>query len=172
MEDNPASHPHQRYILCDAREGPIKVLSQFVVTESLRLVLNDVDATPNAMLQCPGYPPGTLGARCGHRQFGEGDFVAPEQLWPHPDRPFVDQEMPCYSEKADLWRVPEVLGFLLGDKFGSRLPVPYSTIFTGRLKMITTRCKYRDPTARPNITAVIRRFDGLRVLMSQLLSTM
>lgn len=33
-------------VMCDAKEGPQKLLSQFVVDDDYRLLLNDLDATP------------------------------------------------------------------------------------------------------------------------------
>jgi hypothetical protein len=55
-------------------------LHRYVVDDNLRLLLNDVDATPFVISPSNVNPSGTL-AKCGHRQFSQHDFVAPEQLW-------------------------------------------------------------------------------------------
>lgn len=54
-------------VLCDCREGPVKLLSQFLVTNTLRLVLNDVDAAPALSPSCKVKDTGRAGVKCGHR---------------------------------------------------------------------------------------------------------
>lgn len=61
-------------VMCDG-DHVSKLLSQFLVTDDLRFVLNDLDALPETG---PGRK-----IKCGHRQFPGGSFVAPEQLWPY-----------------------------------------------------------------------------------------
>ena len=69
-----------------------KLLSQYLVDDEYRLLLNDLDATPLVHPADPRTNTPALTAKCGHTQFynsgGVVDFVAPEQLWPHGDRPF------------------------------------------------------------------------------------
>lgn len=154
----------QSFILCDAREGPTKLLSQFLVTKSMRLVLNDVDATPNTKLPCPGVP-GSYGARCGHAQFSPLDFVAPEQLWPYNGRQFNDLQMPCYSDKVDIWRVPETLRFLLGNKFVKSLSPTYSYLFESRFHALEKLCKHSHAQDRGNATLILSRFREMKQLM-------
>ena len=73
------------------------------MTADLRLVLNDVDAIPEADSSRG------LAVKCGHREIHRSPFIAPEQLWPWPDRPFRDEDMPGYDEKIDIWRIPQTL---------------------------------------------------------------
>lgn len=69
-------HVPESHIMCDVREGPGKLLSQFLVDEEFRLVLNDLDATPH--VDRHATPPKL--AKCGHQQFGANEFVAPVSL--------------------------------------------------------------------------------------------
>ncbi|XP_074642205.1 protein O-mannose kinase-like [Tubulanus polymorphus] len=96
-------------VMCDSNDID-KTLSQFLLTSDLRLVVNDLDALPEAK-------PGS-GVKCGGRQLF-GDFVAPEQLWPYDDREFDDDSMPGYDEKIDVWRIPDVCARFLGSRNGS-----------------------------------------------------
>ncbi|XP_019910030.2 protein O-mannose kinase isoform X2 [Esox lucius] len=74
-------------VMCDSSDLE-KTTSQFLLTSDFRLVVNDLDALPEV-----GAPGGPL-VKCGHREL-TGDFVAPEQLWPHgKTRPFSDELMP------------------------------------------------------------------------------
>lgn len=116
--------------MCDAREGPSKLLSQYLVDDEYRLLLNDLDATPlvrpNTTVTTnhtpvPGVPQPPTVAKCGHQQFGALDFVAPEQLWPQPSIPFDDHLMPGYTEKVDIWRLPKTISTLLGALVSSPL---------------------------------------------------
>lgn len=74
------SHPDGPFVMCDAVSAH-KLLSQFLISDQLRLLLNDIDALP-------AVKPGTGGILCGHRALPNTPFQAPEQIWPFPDRPF------------------------------------------------------------------------------------
>lgn len=93
-------------VMCDANSVE-KLFTQFLVSDELRLLLNDVDALPQA-----NYTAGQT-VRCGHREIHAHSFIAPEQLWPYPNQPFEDARMPGYDEKVDIWKVPPALQFLL-----------------------------------------------------------
>ena len=121
-------------VMCDSNDL-MKTMSQYVITDDLRLALLDVDALPvvdhakNATI------------KCGSREI-YGDFVAPEQLWPYPEKEFVDSLMPGYDEKTDIWKVPDVLQYLVG---GS------NAAYRLKLHLFETfrRCKEDDPARRP-----------------------
>merc|ERR1719317_123942 len=120
--------------MCDSNDL-MKTMSQYVVTDDLRLALLDVDALPVV-----DRAKNTT-VKCGRREI-HGDFVAPEQLWPYPEKEFVDSLMPGYDEKTDIWKVPDVLQYLVG---GS------NAAYRLKLHLFETfrRCKEDDPARRP-----------------------
>lgn len=148
--------------MCDSNT-PEKLLSQFVVDQNDRLLLNDLDAVPlvdksqgklgreecrneaglfwllPATLQGYWSSADTVLFRphpelVRHQLFRFSRFekpcqfgcwttlvfcrssveivltrcLAPEQVWPFADRPFVDQDMPPYDEKTDMYVVTEL----------------------------------------------------------------
>ena len=150
-------------VLCDAREGPLKLLSQFLVADMRgKLVLNDVDAAPALDPKCLTRD-GDAGVRCGHSQFFPHEWVAPEMLWPHANKPFVDTDMPCYTEKVDIWRVPEMIDFLVAgvDLLAVGVSESASRTFRRRVTALKKLCKQRDPRDRPAAAWVRQHFEEL-----------
>ncbi|XP_059143649.1 protein O-mannose kinase-like [Physella acuta] len=140
------SHPGGPLVLCDAND-PKKALSQFLVTNNLTLVLNDMDALPQV-----NRATGEL-IKCGRREL-IGDFVAPEQLWPFDDLPFNDSAMPSYDEKVDIWKIPDVCNYIIGDKAGSsKLQL--------QLFNIHSQCKQLDPAKRPSAKQVLHVYNSI-----------
>eukprot|EP00043_Microstomoeca_roanoka_P014265 m.141083 g.141083 ORF g.141083 m.141083 type:complete len:362 (-) comp15971_c0_seq24:911-1996(-) len=140
------------YVMCDAITVD-KLLSQFLISDDYRLILNDVDALPLATGKT---------IKCGHRQLS-GDFVAPEQRWPHPNRPFDDAEMPPYDEKVDIWRVPETITALLDCDELSRHE--YCAAIRPYLAMLRGRCKRLNPETRPDARWVLDTVRKLRYVL-------
>lgn len=123
-------------VMCDSNDL-FKLLSQLLITDNFRVIANDLDALPEVT---------SAGIHCGHRQI-KGHFAAPEQLWPFPDKPFNESEMPTYNEKIDIWKLPDVcLWFLelcnLGDHFSDKL------------HSVNQECKNVNPRLRPNASYV------------------
>ena len=175
--------------MCDAREGPSKLLSQYLVDDEYRLLLNDLDAAP--LVHTNARVPTV--AKCGHRQFGETDFVAPEQLWPHPLLPFEDSLMPGYNEKVDIWRLPKTMSTLLGapspEVLSSQLlsasasaspPAPSKPAASinvkgmksaerlaaaAQIQSIAQRCTQTTPSVRPKASVVASDFSRFVKLM-------
>lgn len=133
-------------VMCDTNDLQ-KTLSQFLITDNFRLIVNDLDALPEVVDN------GTI--KCGHRELF-GDFVAPEQLWPYgEDSSFTDEEMPGYNEKTDIWKIPNVLLFLLGNSTQA-----------SRLKMLLFNdlfrwCKTYDALQRPTVREVKLKFNKI-----------
>lgn len=129
-------------VMCDSNTLE-KTLSQFLLTNDLHLVVNDLDALPEVDKN------NDVLAKCGHRELF-GDFVAPEQLWPfaNDSAPFSDNLMPGYDEKTDIWKIPEVTQFLMGRVSGGDL-VHF------HLFQIHKECKKKDPTSRPTAQKVL-----------------
>ncbi|XP_022098293.1 protein O-mannose kinase-like [Acanthaster planci] len=140
------SGPAGTRIMCDSNDVG-KTLSQFLVTDDLRLVINDLDALPLV-----DRARGKL-TKCGHRQLW-GDFVAPEQLWPFDEREFRDADMPLYDEKTDIWKVPDVTDTLLGN-------VPHGDIIRLHLFKIHRQCKELNPTSRPTAEEVLKQYKEI-----------
>ncbi len=68
--------------MCDG-DYTAKLLSQFLIRDDYRLIVNDLDALPEVDRISTKF------IKCGPRQFSpQNTFVAPEQLWPHADKPF------------------------------------------------------------------------------------
>uniref|UniRef100_A0A3B4A3S5 Protein O-mannose kinase n=1 Tax=Periophthalmus magnuspinnatus TaxID=409849 RepID=A0A3B4A3S5_9GOBI len=123
-------------VMCDSNSLE-KTLSQFLLTNDLHLIVNDLDALPEVDKNK------NLLAKCGHRELS-GDFVAPEQLWPFvkDGKPFSDDLMPGYDEMTDIWKIPEVTQFLMERVSGGDL-VHF------HLFQIHKECKKKDPKLRP-----------------------
>jgi glycoprotein-mannosyl O6-kinase len=131
-------------VMCDTNDL-IKTLSQFLITDDLHLIVNDLDALPKVDHQL-----GQL-VKCGHWEL-YGWFVAPEQRWSFDDKPFNDLEMPGYDEKIDIWRIPNVVVWFLGDSLdGLRIKA--------KLKYLFNSCKAIDPKLRPSASEVLKRFE-------------
>ena len=130
--------------MCDSNDIA-KTLSQYLITDDLHLVVNDLDALPEVRVD-----KGEL-IKCGHREL-QGDFVAPEQLWPYGgSRPFNDEEMPPYDEKIDIWRIPNVVDKLLGR-------VQNGNYVRRLLLGIHESCKQDDPDERPTAKEILEIF--------------
>ncbi|GFO48410.1 protein o-mannose kinase [Plakobranchus ocellatus] len=65
------SHADGPRVMCDANY-PEKALSQFLLSNNLSLILNDVDALPQVNRKSGKF------VKCGHREL-QGDYLAPEQ---------------------------------------------------------------------------------------------
>ena len=133
-------------VMCDSNDLQ-KTLGQFLLTDDLKLVVNDLDALPLVNRSENGS------VKCGHRQLF-GDFVAPEQLWPYPDREYKDDEMPLYDEKTDIWKVPDVCNYFLGSVDGAEN-------IKFHLFKIHERCKSQDPAQRPTAQELVTHYKAV-----------
>lgn len=138
--------PAGRRVMCDSNSLE-KTLSQFLLTSDFRLLANDLEALPEV------DPSRGLLAKCGPREL-TGDFVAPEQLWPHRDLAFSDRLMPGYDERTDIWKVPEVTRFLMGG-------VPGGDLVHFHLFPVHERCKSRDPRQRPSALELLEAYRAV-----------
>jgi glycoprotein-mannosyl O6-kinase len=132
-------------VMCDTNDLT-KTLTQFLITDDLHLIVNDLDALPEVDHQLGQF------IKCGHREL-QGWFVAPEQLWPFDDKPFNDLEMPGYDEKIDIWRIPDVVLWFLGDSLDALR-------IKAKLKDLFSSCKRIDPKLRPSASQVLKIFEG------------
>lgn len=144
------SSPAGCRVMCDSNSLE-KTLSQLLLTSQLRLVVNDLDALPQV-----DHSTGVL-VKCGHREL-TGDFVAPEQRWPHSDEEFSDQLMEPYDEKTDIWKIPDVTRYLMGQ-------VPGGDLVHFHLFEIHEKCKQVEPKLRPSAQDVLQVYQSVHSSM-------
>lgn len=146
--------PAGRRVMCDSNTLE-KTLSQFLLTNDFHMVVNDLDALPEVDLSR-----GLL-VKCGHRELS-GDFVAPEQLWPfnNIEKPFSDDLMHEYDERTDIWKIPDVVRFLIGTVAGGDL-------IHFHLFQIHKECKAEDPKLRPSALDVLMVYKAVYRNMAQ-----
>lgn len=130
-------------VMCDTNDLQ-KTLDQYLVTDDLRLVVNDLDALPEVI-----HSNGTL-IKCGRREVF-GGLAAPEQIWPYENETFDDERMTPYDEKTDIWKIPDVCNYFLQDVKDSR---------GIRLRLLTVhqRCKEPQPQFRPSAGEILRNY--------------
>ncbi|GBN30986.1 Protein O-mannose kinase [Araneus ventricosus] len=133
-------------VMCDSNTLE-KTLSQFLLTDDLNIVANDLDATP----EVNDIEKGIL---CGNRALS-GSFVAPEQLWPYGDQKYDPKKMALYDEKTDVYKIPDVCNWFLG---GSS----EADILKYKLFNFHKTCKNRDPSKRPSAKVVLEKYENVR----------
>jgi len=131
-------------VMCDSNDL-YKLLQQILITDDLRLVLNDLDALPEVT--------NTSKIKCGHWEI-ISDFAAPEQLWPFDGVNFDDVYMPDYDEKTDIWKIPDVCLYFLGNSSECFL-------IKNWLFKIHNRCKENDPSRRPSALEVREEYHNV-----------
>lgn len=137
--------PRSPRVLCDASRTEI-TLSQFLLTDDFRVVLNDVDELIAASTD------GKVRCNCniirGGSEFSDGGegmgcLVPPEQK-------------KCgtnvfYTEKIDIWKIPDITAAILGESDDS-------VNLWNHLYHIHQECKLDDPTLRPPIEFVVAKY--------------
>lgn len=126
-------HQHGR-VMCDSSTLE-KTLEQYLVaTSGSIIILNDLDALPRKELGV---------VRCGKHML-DGAFVAPEQRWEVGYRK-------GYNEKADVYKIPDVCNFILGES-------EESLWFRYWLFDIHKQCKVQDASIRPSAKDVLKMY--------------
>ena len=84
----------------------------------------------------------------------------------HDKRRFEDARQPAYDEKTDIWRIPDILDALLGERFEAALGLPFAAkaVAVATRQEMRRRCRAVDPVQRPNITQVAAMFRRLQLL--------
>lgn len=135
--------PRSPRVLCDASRTEI-TLSQFLLTDDFRVVLNDVDeliaASNDGKVRC------NCNIIRGGSEFsgeGMGCLVPPEQK-------------KCgtnvfYTEKIDIWKIPDITAAILGKSDDS-------LNLWNHLYHIHQECKLDEPNLRPPIEHVVAKY--------------
>ncbi|KAK4290748.1 hypothetical protein Pmani_036378 [Petrolisthes manimaculis] len=129
--------PAGKRVMCDSNSLN-KILEQYLITTTHSLVVNDVDALPEV---------NGSGIVCGHKELN-GDFVAPEQRWPHQGESFVEDEIKLYDEKVDVWKIPPVCNYFLGYSEAAG-------VFRYDLLPVHEKCRQHNPHSRPTVTDIL-----------------
>lgn len=145
--------PRSPRVLCDASRTEI-TLSQFLLTDDFRVVLNDVDELIAAGAD------GKVRCNCniirGGSEFDEngerpgGCLVPPEQKQ-------------CgtniyYTEKIDIWKIPDITRAIIGDS-------PEALSVWDELHHLHQECKNSNPNMRPPIEYVVDKYKQLQYQM-------
>ena len=138
-------------VMCDSNDLE-KLLSQMLITDDLKLIINDLDALPLVDKNSG------LKVKCGERQI-LGEFVAPEQKWPY-SGPFRAAAMPGYDEKTDIWKAGDVFKYLISDVDMSHDWVHY------RLFNLIKNCKLPDPNLRPTAGYIVSVLEKILAELS------
>uniref|UniRef100_T1IIC7 Tyrosine-protein kinase catalytic domain-containing protein n=1 Tax=Strigamia maritima TaxID=126957 RepID=T1IIC7_STRMM len=129
-------HPKGTRIMCDSSQLG-KVLHQYLITNSLELILSDLDAVP--LLESDSK------LVCGNRILN-GDLLAPEQQWTLESDEFSADKLNRYDEKTDIWKIPDVCNYILAD---------HNDIIGYHLFDIHNKCKDQRPEKRPTANQVV-----------------
>ncbi|CAM1322134.1 POMK (predicted) [Pycnogonum litorale] len=135
--------------MCDSNSVD-KTLTQFLISDDLRMVLNDVDCTP--------LVDKSIGIHCDrHKRKISGSLLAPEQRWPFPTKKYDPKIMPLYDEKIDIWRIPFVFDAILSRVDGENIKK--------LLEDVHRKCKNKDPKKRPSSKYVLNEYYKVKKLL-------
>ena len=135
-------------VLCNSHSLSL-LLSQFLITGDLRLVLGAYDNMP---VLNTGYENLEAQVKCSQKEL-KGDFIAPEQKWPYQSsKVFNYAQQPGYTEKADIWKIPDVTQALLNKKGD------YQNILD-LLEVMHRKCKNLEPSSRPTAAQVLQEYQ-------------
>jgi glycoprotein-mannosyl O6-kinase len=142
------SNKTETLVLCNSHSLSL-LLSQFLITEDFRLVLAAYDNLPvlNASSKSSEAK-----VKCSQKEL-KGDFVAPEQKWPYQSsKVFNYVQQAGYTEKADIWKIPDVAQALLNKKGD------YQNILD-LLEVMHRKCKNLEPSSRPTAAQVLHKYQ-------------
>ncbi|KAK3094532.1 hypothetical protein FSP39_002953, partial [Pinctada imbricata] len=136
-------NPNKTYVMCDTYSLEVAV-GQFLLTDKLRLVLNDVDYM--AVIDNLRKKKITCGKR---EQF---DLMAPEMLKPSQNKPWTIRNNFYYDEKIEIWKIPNMCNYFLGKE---------NSMMMRQLSEIHSRCKNIDPRKRPSAREVLHMYKNI-----------
>ena len=142
------TQPDGSYVMCDSNNLR-RLLKQILVRNDFQLVANDLDDFPlanrakNVTIKCK-------------TPVIRNKFAAPEQRWKA-----MDEVVPGYDEKADIWKIPDVCEFFTSTP-GATTP-GYEALHN-QLVGIHGLCKRITSSERPSAEQVLQEY--LRVFNS------
>ncbi|XP_078700081.1 protein O-mannose kinase-like isoform X1 [Branchiostoma floridae x Branchiostoma belcheri] len=134
-------------VMCDSHNVR-KTLTQFLITQDFKLVLSDVDVIPEVNHEAH------LLIKCRRRRTWS-KYVAPEELWPFGNETYSYLRMPSYDEKTDIWKIPYVVDYLLGNVNGS-------DVVRSHLFKLHQQCQNRDPSQRPTTKVLLEEYNRVK----------
>ncbi|XP_019614339.1 PREDICTED: protein O-mannose kinase-like [Branchiostoma belcheri] len=137
-------------VMCDSHKLQ-KTLTQFLITQDFKLVLSDLDFIPEVNHEA------NLFVKCRHKRIMSG-FVAPEQLWPFGNETLDYSRMPPYDEKTNIWKIPRVVDYLLGNVNGS-------DVVRSHLFKVHQQCHNRDPRQRPTTKVLFEEYNRVKNML-------
>ena len=150
------------YVFCNSHSLE-HTLSQFLISEDLQLLLANYDNLPQVRLDTSDVKTPKTHVRCSKNEL-KGDFVAPEQKWPFSQlKVFNADEQPGYSEKTDIWKIPDIVEALLN---GGALEVAESEHIMDYLVAVHQKCKRNNPEERPAVSDVLKQYELVWRLLS------
>uniref|UniRef100_T1I1U4 Protein kinase domain-containing protein n=1 Tax=Rhodnius prolixus TaxID=13249 RepID=T1I1U4_RHOPR len=126
--------PFGKLVNCDSN-SLYKLLSQFLITDNLRLVLADLDSmqiVTNSSVICGLTKP-------NYEQLNN-EFLSPEQ-----------KHFGWFSEKSEIWRVPDICEYFIKSID--------NVILKFMLFDIHKSCKNIDPTKRPSAKYLVNKYE-------------
>ncbi len=133
-------------VLCSSRTLE-NLVAQFLVSSDFKLVFATLDN-----LQSDAYE----GVLC-YSSEQAGTFVAPEQNWPFgATKIFNAMEQPRSDIKSDIWKVPDMVSFILAGTCSYMLDY---------VQDIHLLCKSVSPHARPNASHLLEEYRRIGVLV-------
>ena len=139
-------------VMCDSNDLD-KLLSQFLITDDLKFIANDLDALPEVLQ-------GSQGITCGPREI-VSDFVAPEQLWPYENKEFDLSEQPQYSEKTDIYKAAAVCEFIMNQCCSQNHCQSDEVDYNKPLTTIYDNCRNRNSHLRPTAYELMNAYLDL-----------
>ena len=136
-------------VMCD-RGTLHKLLSQYLITDDFRMVVNDVDRLLEVTDDggCDTRPNMSIPLqREIERQAGQNK-----------SEPLQFNLRPAYDEKIDIWKLPWIVERLLGDVKGS-------SFVKSQLCEIMERCHAIEPQQRPTANEILQEFLRVQQLI-------
>ena len=142
------SNKTETLVLCNSHSLSL-LLSQFLITEDLRLVLAAYDNLP---VLSANSKSSEAKVKCSRNEL-KGDFIAPEQKWPYQSsKVFNYAQQAGYTEKADIWKIPDVTQALLNKKGDCQNILDL-------LEVMHRKCKSLEPSSRPTAAQVLHKYQ-------------
>lgn len=139
-----------RKTLCNSNSLQ-QLLSQFLVRDDFTMVLASLDNLPGDVNEEEQI-------LC-HKAELTGDFVAPEQRWPHgKTKIFNIDEQPKYGTETDIWKAPDVVSQILGSGCSDELDY---------FRVIHWKCKSFVPGRRPTAIELLLEYTTVIDLLLQ-----